>query len=147
MPASFQILPDRNLAYARYEGVISLTDAETAFAAYMAHPDHAPGQMQLVDLTAATGWQADFIKIMRLQATKAEAFLQGQAEALLVYLAPTEVARGIAATILRSWQGVAGVVPVVIEHEAEALAVLGQPEASISALLASEDPKTRRRRA
>lgn len=136
MPATFQILPERNLVYARYEGTISLADAEQVFAAYLQHPDCAPGQLQLVDLAEATGWKADFLKVMRLQAAKAGAFLKGQSEALLVYHAPTELARGIAATICRSWKDVAGVVPVVAETEADALAFLGLPETRFADLLA-----------
>jgi len=143
MPTSFQILPERNLVYARYDGTVDVHEAESVFLDYMRHPDYRPDQLQLVDLTAATGWSGDFIQAMKLQARKAEAFMAGQKKVLLVYLAPTEAARDIAVIVLRSWKGVPGFVPVLQEHESEALAILGQPETSVAELLANATPVPR----
>ena len=50
---------------------------------------------------------------------------------------PDAATQAIARMVLRSWDGVAGVVPLIIDTEAEALAVLGQPERCFSDLLQS----------
>lgn len=148
MPATFRILPSRNLAYCRYEGVIDAATAEQVFGEYESHPDHLPGQLQLVDLTHITGWEVEFVQAMKLQARRIPAVLKNGGETLLVYIAPTPLARKVAATALRSWAGMKGAVAMAMESEEQALSVLGQPEASLAELFAAtEDEAGRRRRA
>lgn len=134
MSISFRILPDRGLVFVRYEGVIHFADSERAVAAYAADPEARPGQKQLVDLAAVTGWERNFPRLMRLQTAKAEVFLGSRHDLLIVYHAPSVRTRELARLTLRSWDGVPGVVPLVQETEAGALNVLGQPETSFAAL-------------
>ncbi len=135
MTATFQILPTRNLVYCRYEGVITLPVAEKLFSDYVLHPDYRPGQLHLVDLSAATGWCAEFMQFMRLQTKNAGALGLEAGEILMVYLAPTPMAHEIAETIRQTWAVIEGAVPIIVEREDEALVVLGQPESSIEELL------------
>lgn len=139
MAVSFHILPARGLVYVRYEGVVNITDSAAAFGAYMQDPAFRPGQKQLVDLAAATGWEADYPRLMALQAEKAGALVVPGHETLFVYHAPNQTTRAIARVILRSWDDVDTVVPLIIDKEAEALAVLGQPERRFADLLANAD--------
>ena len=135
MPASFHIFPARNLVFVRYEGIVTLDDTARAFGAYASDPDCRPGQQQLVDLARITDWDRDFAGMMRLQAKKADTFHGNGSETLMVFHAPTGEARSMAQMVQRSWEGVSSVVTIVQPTEAEALAVLGQPEASFDALL------------
>ncbi|RBI85134.1 hypothetical protein DRV85_10805 [Rhodosalinus halophilus] len=135
MPVSFQILPVRGLVYVRYEGFARIAESAELFARYMAHPDFAPGQKQLVDLAGVTGIEADFPKLLGLQARKAEAFLPGGVQTMIVYHAPGAVSRRMAEMVRRSWSEIPSVVPVVVESEVEALEVLGLRERRFAEIL------------
>ncbi len=135
MPIDFRILPARGLVYVRYAGVITFPETAAAFGAYMRHPDMRPGQKQLIDLSRVTDWQKDFAGLLKLQVAKADAFVGSGHETHFVYFAPTQHTQAMARMILRSWEEVPGVIPLVQETEADALHVLGQPETSIDALL------------
>ena len=135
MPVSFRILPERGLVYVRYTGRAAVADSTTAFAQYAAHPDFAPGQKQLVDLSGVTDMERDFPALMAHQAQKAAAFMPAGAQALMVYFAPTEIAQRMARTILRSWDGIDAVAAVLTEDEAQALSILGLPETGFDELL------------
>lgn len=137
MPISFHILRSRGLVYVKYEGEISIADSARAFSSYGTDPDFRPGQKQLVDLADVTGWEPDFPRLMALQAQKAEALFDPTLQTLFVYHAPTAQTRAMARWVLRSWEGLDCVVPLIIDTEAEALSVLGQPEARFSELLQS----------
>ena len=145
MSIRFQILPSRGLVYVRYEGTARVVDSFAAFMDYAQHPDFRPGQKQLVDLSRVTDFENDFAKLMDLQAVKAQAFMQDQTETLLVYFAPGEVTWRMARLAANSWGVVPQVIPRVIRDEAEALAVLGCPERTISALLQAERTQANRR--
>jgi len=135
MPIDFKILPERGLVYIRYAGVITFPETAQAFGRYMQHPDMRPGQKQLVDLARVSDWERDFSGLLKLQASKADAFLGSGHETHFVYYAPTELTQAMARMILRSWEDVPGVIPLLQETEADALHVLGQPETTIDALL------------
>ncbi|MCA0871991.1 hypothetical protein LCL97_14220 [Seohaeicola saemankumensis] len=136
MPVSFRILPNRGLVYVRYEGFAKLDDSFAAFAEYAQHPDRKPGQKQLVDLEQITGMEKDYAKLMALQAAKADTYVEGGAQTLLVYYAPNELSYGMARMILRSWEPIRSVVPVIQQTEAGALEILGQREHSFAEMLA-----------
>ncbi|GHE02384.1 hypothetical protein U879_20215 [Defluviimonas sp. 20V17] len=136
MSVSFTILPRRGLVYVRYEGFVHPDDTQKALAAYSRHPDRAPGQKQLVDLAAVTGYDADYARILQIQAQKAETFLEQGRQTVLVYYAPTRIAHEMAAIVRRSWEGLDGIVMRTAGTEAEALEILGQPECSLTELLA-----------
>lgn len=135
MPVSFRILPERGLVYVRYEGEARVDESFAAIAEYMRHPDYAPHQKQLVDLSAVTGFEVNWPKLFELQARKAEMFLRGQGQVMIVYYAPTELTARMARMAIRSWEHVPSVVTVLQQREADALAVLGQPEDSFEELL------------
>ena len=56
---------------------------------------------------------------------------------VVVYVAPTPLAQDVSAMFIRSWADVFEVVVLVQHSEAEALALLGQPEKTIDTLLAT----------
>lgn len=135
MPVSYRILKDQGLAYVRYEGVATLDETMAAFAEYAQDPECRPGLKQLVDLSALTDIKFDFPKLMQTQAQKADVFMAGAAETLIVYLAQSPMALSMARAIMRSWEPFPSVVPVVIEEETEALSILGLQQRSVSELL------------
>lgn len=142
MPVSFQILSDHGLTYVRYEGVATLDESMDVFAQYAVHPDCRPGLKQLVDLSRITQIKFDFPKLMALQAQKADVFMSGPSETLIVYYAPNPQGRSIAQLVLKSWEPFDSVVPIIVDQEVEALAILGLPATSFSELLASTFPET-----
>ncbi|MEZ5722803.1 MAG: hypothetical protein R3D59_15245 [Paracoccaceae bacterium] len=74
-------------------------------------------------------------RLLKLQAGKADAFLGAGHEVHFVYYAPSEHTQQMARMVLRSWDDVPGVIPLLAETEADALQVLGQPEQTIDAML------------
>lgn len=139
MAIDVRILPSRGLVVVRYSGTILIADTMVAFAAYMRHPDYAPGQKQLIDLTHVTAFEQDYVKVMQMQAKKAEAYLGNGAHVLMVYLAPANDTLGLAQLVARSWDGLDGVTCLLQQDEAAALDLLGISERSVSALMASVD--------
>ncbi|MBV7410003.1 hypothetical protein [Maritimibacter sp. DP1N21-5] len=138
MPGSYTILPERGLVYVRYEGFITLDEANTMFADYTRNPDSHPGQKQLVDLSRVTDWERDFFRLMKMQAEKAEVFLDPKnPQFMMILYAPTARTQEVGRHFVASWQGVRGIVVSLQHDEAGALAILGQPESSFDALLAS----------
>lgn len=135
MPVSFHILPDRALAYVRFEGLITVPEAGAAFAEYAAHPDMRPDQRHLLDLSRVTGWTKDFAALLELHAAQLDVLLEATHEILYVYYAPDDPARSLAQMAVRSWDEVPGVIATLQENEAGALNILGQPETTIDALL------------
>ncbi|WP_095589835.1 hypothetical protein [Actibacterium ureilyticum] len=135
MALTFQIMPQRGLVYVRYTGHLLFKDTVAAVAQYAAHPDAHPGQKQLVDLAAVTGYQRDFTKLMQIQASKAEIFTGGRSETLIVYYAPTDLSLELARIVERSWTDAPGVVVSIQTTQEAALSILGQPETSFAALL------------
>lgn len=136
MPVSFRIFPNRGLVYVRYEGEANFENSSTVFEQYTRHPDCRPGQKQLLDLSRLTGIITSYPDLMKLQARKADLFITGHSETLIVYYAPTEIARRVANIMERTWDNVPGVVPLVVEQEEQALSLLGQTERSLGELMA-----------
>ena len=139
MPLTFRIRPDRGLVVVQYSGFAKIDDTMAATAAYVSDPDYAPGQKQLVDMSALTGYEKDYVRFMEMQAGKAERFNTAGVQTLVVYIAPTPVAQEIAGLFLRSWDDVHAVVPMIQRTEAEALSLLGQPERSVAELFAAAE--------
>lgn len=138
MPASFTILPERGLVYVRYDGHVTLDETIGAVAAYMRHPLRRAGQMQLVDLSNVTGYTFDMVRLMAVQAQKADMFRPADGvQTLLVYYAPHDEGFDMAKLILRSWQGVTSVMATIQRHESDALDIVGQPERRLEDLLSS----------
>ena len=138
MSIHFHILRQRGLVYVRYSGVARVVDSFAAFMDYRNHPDFRLGQRHLVDLSRVTSFEKDFVRVLELQSLKAETFLGGAAETLMVYFAPTPATLKMARLAANAWSGTPSVVALVINAEAEALSILGCPETRISDLLAAE---------
>lgn len=138
MSATYRILPDRALVYVRYEGFVTLDESVAVIGDYINDPQRRPGQMQLVDLSAVTGFEFDFVRLMALQAQKAAIFRPADGiQTLLVYFAPHDEGYEMAKLVLRSWQGVPSVMATIQRHESDALDILGQPERRMDELLSA----------
>lgn len=135
MPVDFTLIPARGLLLVQGRGIVTIDDTLRATARYEANADFHPSQKQLIDLTAITGFERDYPRFMAMQAQKARRFAGGDVQTLVVYLAPTPVAQAMSAMFARSWDGIDEVVALVQQDEARALALLGQPESSVAALL------------
>jgi hypothetical protein len=136
MAVNFHIIPERGLVVVRYSGFAAIEDTVAASKAYVNHPDYAAGQKQLIDLTLITDFEKDYVRFMNMQAAMAERLAGAGVQSLAVYIAPTPISQDMSAMFIRSWADVDDVVPLVQHSEAEALALLGQPEKSVAALLA-----------
>ncbi|WP_299549214.1 hypothetical protein [uncultured Tateyamaria sp.] len=136
MPIQFRILPDRGLVVVRYTGHVAIDDTLDATRVYLADPDYAPGQKQLVDFSTITGYEKDYVRFMQMQANKAGRFANAGVQSLVVYIAPTPISRELSTLFIKSWDDVDAVVPMVQQSEAEALTLLGQPETTVEMLLA-----------
>lgn len=136
MAVSFRIFPTRGLVYVRYEGFVDLESTFLALSEYAQHPNYAPGQKQLVDLSRITDYERDFARIMSVQARKVDIFAGNALETMFMYYVDSAISRDMARTILRSWEGIDSVVARVQDHEGSALQLLGLPETNFDDLLA-----------
>ena len=135
MPVKLNVFASRGLVYLRYDGFVKVAEAVASLEDYKAHPDFHPGHKHLADFSRITGFEHDYVKVFALQAEVAAALVRDGYEILLVMLATTDPGREIAHLVRKSWEGVTTVVPITAETEAQALALLGQPESSTSDLL------------
>ncbi len=142
MPLSFRIIPERGLVVVEFTGYSTIDDFMRASAAYVAHPDYVAGQKQLVDMTRIGGFEKDYVRFMEIQAAKAERLAGAGVQSLCVYVAPTPIAKEIATLFTRTWADITNVVIMVQDTEAEALALLGQPEGSIDEMLRAAGVQT-----
>lgn len=134
MALTFEIYPNRGLVVITYSGRAEISETARVFAEYAQHPDAAPGQKHLLDLSRVTDVEQDFPRLMALQAKKAGELGLPVMPAMLVYWAPTSTAQRMADMVYKSWDGVNGPALAVIEDEAEALALVGCPETRIADL-------------
>ncbi|MBR9843001.1 MAG: hypothetical protein GYB25_07565 [Rhodobacteraceae bacterium] len=135
MSVTYTILKEHGLVYVKYKGVVRIKDTMETFARYAGDPDCRPGQKQFVDLSKITEVEQDFAKLMEIQAKKAEVFMAGGAQTIMVYYAPTALGQRMGGIIVRSWEPFASVVALVIDSETEALSVLGLRETRIDDLI------------
>ncbi|OWU83879.1 hypothetical protein ATO6_15795 [Oceanicola sp. 22II-s10i] len=138
MPVTYRILPRRGLVYVRFEGHARVAESFEALGRFAQDPLFRPGLAQLIDLSAVTGFEPDYVALFRLHAQKTEMFVPQAAETVNVYIAPTEPAQRLSHQILKSWQGIPGLVHRVVASETEALHILGLDARSIAALMAEE---------
>ncbi|WP_417741043.1 hypothetical protein [Salipiger sp.] len=122
--------------YLRFEDRILIDENIQAFRAYTRHPDAHPAQKHLVDLSGVTAIEWDYVKLMQLQALKAGFFCGRGSQTLKVYYCPTKLSLSVAKMILRSWDGINTVIPIIQQHEDDALSVLGLRQGCFSNLLA-----------
>jgi hypothetical protein len=140
VPITYTILPDRGLVYVRYTGIVDFAETGALFAAYLRDPAYRPGQKQLIDFSAVTGFDSDYTRLMAVQAKKAESFVLPGTETLIVYYAPTPETFRIARFALHSWEDAPGVIVRVLTEPAAIRAFLGLPEGSLAALLEDAGP-------
>lgn len=133
MPISYSVLSDRDLALAIYEGQITAAERAEMITDVVRHRSFRPDQMHLVDLSAVTGWDADLEAAVTSGDVRQDWSRQNQ-QTLCVYYAPSETARALAEILAKAWEDNPGVVPLVLDDEAEALAILGQTEMRVAEL-------------
>lgn len=139
MPARFQILSQRSLALFTYSGFVTLAEAMAVVTAYGRHPSHQPAMRQLCDLSAVTGVERNFPEMLKMQARFVETLLPAGRDLLVTFYAPTRAGQDLAQMARKSWTGLDAVVVLIHEDEAEALALLGLRERSLSELLLAVD--------
>ena len=135
LPVSFKILPQRQLILFTYAGLVGLQESTDAIGACARHPDYRPWQRQFCDLSRVTGVERDFPKLMKMQAKIVEDLQSDGNDLIVVFYAPTQVGQILAHTARKSWDGLNAVIVLIHDDEAEALALLGLPETSLSDLL------------
>lgn len=106
----------------------------------MQDPDYRPGQKQLIDFSAVTGFSADYTAMMAMQARKTDAFVLPDLETLIVYFAPTPETFRIARFALQGWDSVPGVIVRVLTEPSAVSAFLGLPESSLASLVDQPAP-------
>ncbi len=134
MPITYDIYPNRGLVVVAYSGRAEIDETARVFAEFAQHPDAAPGQKHLLDLSRVTEVENDMPRLMALQAQKAGEMALPIFPAMLVYYCPTPVSRRMAEMVYKSWDGVGGPTVAMIEDEAEALALVGCTETRIADL-------------
>ena len=136
MAIRFQVFPQLGLVYVHYSGVLRMDETLRVFADYTRHPEYRPGQKQLVNLSDLTGMDMDYVKLMQMQATKADHFHLPEWETLLAFYADTPENLRIAQIVIQSWTDVPGVAARAFGDEASALAFLGLPETRLETIRA-----------
>jgi len=134
MPIRYSILSDRDLAVVVYDGHISAAERADVIGEVIRHRRFRPDQMHLIDLAGVTGWEEDLEQSVKPGEVLHDWMRQKSRQTLCVYYAPSDAARDLAAILARAWEGVPGVVPLVLDDEAEALAILGQTEMRVAEL-------------
>ncbi|EAQ01472.1 hypothetical protein OB2597_01247 [Pseudooceanicola batsensis HTCC2597] len=134
MPLRYEILPEIGLVYIRYWGLATLQETAEAFLAYAQDPLFRPGQNHLIDLSRIDDYERNFPDLIKLQAAKADFIMTEGHRSLTVYYAPTRIGYAMALSIIRSWEGLNGVVPILTQDEGEALALLGVKETQFADL-------------
>lgn len=135
MPASFQIVPQRQLALFTYAGFVTLAEAMAVVTDYGRHPDHQPWMRQLCDLSQVTGVEKNFPELLKMQARFVETLLPAGRDLLVAFYAPTSAGQELARMARKSWEGLNAVVVLIHVDEAESLALLGLRERSLTELL------------
>ncbi|MCB1351076.1 MAG: hypothetical protein KDK11_21445 [Maritimibacter sp.] len=133
MPISYSIMSDRDLALVVYEGEINAAERSQVISEVVRHRNFRPDQMHLIDLSGVTGWEPALESAVMPGEVRRDWMRQAR-ETLCVYYAPTEPGQALAAILVRAWDGIPGVVPLVLDDEAEALAILGQTEMRVAEL-------------
>jgi hypothetical protein len=94
---------------------------------------------QLCDLSRVTGVERNFPELLKMQARFVETLLPAGRDLLVTFYAPTRAGQELAQMARKSWQGLEALVVLIHEDEAEALALLGLRERSLSELLLAVD--------
>jgi hypothetical protein len=107
---------------------VRIEECVDAAAAYARHPETRPTQPVLIDLTAVTGYETDYVKILQAMARLPEYLWHRGTERLLVCLAPHALSRQISAAAARAILEIPEGIARIAQTEADALEILGRPE-------------------
>lgn len=135
MAVDFRIVPSRGMVVVTYSGMAGVDETRRAFEAYVRHPEFRPGQRHLFDVRAVTEVDKDFAAFFALQAKLVEVYGQASADQLAVFLIGSPAGQEMAMMAAKTWDMDGSIVIRILETEAQALEVLGQPERSLADLL------------
>lgn len=136
MTCKLVVRRDCGVAYFRYTDHVTISDGDSAMAAYRAHADFDPRQKQFLDFSGMTSFEIGYLEHMAFQAKLAGTMTTQHSDILVVFYAPTELAMEVAMMSSKSWDGVGSVVVRIAQTESDALAFLGQRETSLRDFLA-----------
>ena len=128
-------MPDKGVVVVRYSGHATVREGMEAFRAYAKHPDYAPGQRQLVDLSGVITFKNTPWDLLKFHALKVSGLIVPGHETLMAFHAPTDVTWSMANQSARSWEGVSTVIARVFAQEDAALSFLGLAETRIRDLI------------
>ncbi|EKD60758.1 MAG: hypothetical protein ACD_54C00567G0001 [uncultured bacterium] len=114
--------------------MVGLQESMEVVAAATNHPDYRPAMRQLCDLSRVTGVERDYLALLRMQAKIVESLYTPESELVVLFYAPQRAGREMAQMARKSWEGLNSVLVLILDREAQALAVLGLPEMSLQAL-------------
>lgn len=103
MPVGFEILCDLNLVYVRYEGAVTVEDVLKLHQDYQSHPDFAPHQRQLGDLSRVALVDLSMKPLLKLQEHMLAAQDPRAPRTMIVYYAPSGLSQSIAKDISQFW--------------------------------------------
>jgi hypothetical protein len=134
VPVSFHILPHRQLILFTYTGHVTLQESMDIVAQAAAHPEYQPWMRQLCDLSAVTGVERDFPKLLRMQARIIEDLMPQGHDLQVLFFAPTRAGQEMAHMARKSWEGLNSVMVLIQDQEAAVLELLGLRETSLTQL-------------
>jgi hypothetical protein len=135
MLTNFQIIPDRGVVLIRLNGRVLMDVCLSAAEVYARHPAARPTQPLLIDLTEVTSHETDYVKILKAMARLPDYLGHGGSERLVVFIAPTPLARRISAVVVRAILSMPSGVARMAQSESDALEILGLPERRLSDLV------------
>lgn len=146
MPYSAFIAPHRRLTVVRFTDVYTTQDGHDWAKRYVTDPAFARDQIQIIDLSGVSRFEADFNAVASLVSRKAELFADIVPGTLCVLIAPTGLAYGMA----RMYQQLgADRLPFdmhVVSTEAEAFLLADLEDTTLDALEAEADHRLPERR-
>ncbi|SPF80767.1 hypothetical protein [Pseudoprimorskyibacter insulae] len=135
MPVDYKIIPQQGVVFVRYSGFARMEETGRALGQYLQDPSYVPGQKQLVDLSEVTEVEHNFPQLMEMQARKLDIFLSDKGQTLIAYHAPNDISLGMSEMILKSWDGISGIVARVFRTEEDCLQFLGVDAVTFTALV------------
>jgi len=135
MPANYTILPDKGLAYVRFSGHVSMDEVAVCLDGFAKDPNNLVALKHIVDFSAVTSYDDDFVRIIEMQAEMASVFTGDLSQWMFAYYAPNPIGREMANYGLRAWSAVPEVVIRLTDSESHTLDVLGFSERRLGDLL------------
>ena len=103
MPVEFEVFPDHNLVYVRYQGAVVVEEVSTLLLRYRSHVDYSPHQRQLADLSRVTLVKLELPALLALQQRVLQAQNLHAPTTTMVFYAPNALSQDIAANMQRFW--------------------------------------------